>query len=79
LRPGVDDWIAFQSNQSGHSQIYLTRFPRPGAKYQVSKDGGAQPVWSKDGKTLYLLDALQSPSADVARLYRCEAATVIIE
>lgn len=63
LRPGVNDWIAFQSNQSGHSQIYLTRFPHPGAKYQVSKDGGAQPVWSKDGKTLYFLDAFQNLTA----------------
>ena len=63
LRPGVNDWIAYQSNQSGRSQIYLTRFPRPGAKYQVSKDGGTQPVWSKDGKTLYFLDAFQKLTA----------------
>ena len=63
LKPGANDWIAYQSNQSGHSQIYLTRFPRPGAKYQVSKDGGTQPVWSKDGKTLYFLDAFQKLTA----------------
>jgi len=63
LKPLANDWIAYQSTQSGHAQVYLTRFPHPGAKYQVSKDGGAQPVWSTDGKTLYYLDAFQKLSA----------------
>jgi eukaryotic-like serine/threonine-protein kinase len=56
LKPGSNDWLAYQSNQSGRAQVYLTRFPHPGARYQVSKDGGVQPVWSKDGKTLYYVD-----------------------
>jgi eukaryotic-like serine/threonine-protein kinase len=58
-----NDWIAYQSNQSGRAQVYLTRFPHPGAKYQVSRDGGTQAVWSKDGKTLYYLDAFQKLTA----------------
>jgi eukaryotic-like serine/threonine-protein kinase len=63
LQPGSNEWLAYQSNQSGQSQVYLTRFPHPGAKYQVSKDGGTQPVWSKDGKTLYYLDAYRKLTA----------------
>ena len=63
LKPGSNDWLAYQSNQSGRSQVYLTRFPHPGAKYQVSKDGGVQPVWSKDGKTLYYLDPYRKLTA----------------
>ena len=63
LKPIVNDWIAYQSTQSERTQVYLTRFPHPGAQYQVSKDGGAQPVWSKDGKTLYYLDAFQKLTA----------------
>ncbi|MGA7931738.1 MAG: hypothetical protein WCA20_37780 [Candidatus Sulfotelmatobacter sp.] len=45
------------------SQVYLTRFPHPGARYQVSKDGGTQPVWSKDGKTLYFIDPYRKLTA----------------
>ncbi len=63
LEPVTNNWIAYQSNQSGRPQVYLTRFPHPGAKYQISKDGGAQPVWSKDGKTLYYLDSYQKLNA----------------
>ena len=63
LKPGTNDWVAYQTSQSGRSQVYLTRFPHPGAKYQVSKDGGTQPVWGKDGKTLYYLDAFRKLTA----------------
>ena len=63
LKPGSNDWLAYQSNQSGRAQVYLTRFPHAGAKYQVSKDGGVQPVWSKDGKTLYYLDPYRKLTA----------------
>jgi serine/threonine protein kinase/Tol biopolymer transport system component len=59
LKPSANDWLAYESDQSGRSEIYLTRFPRPGAKYQVSQTGGSQPVWSKDGKKLFYLDPLR--------------------
>ncbi len=59
LKPGTNDWLAFQASDSGRSEVYLTRFPHPAAKYQVSQNGGTQPVWSKDGKTLYYLSASQ--------------------
>jgi len=59
LKPTTNDWLAYESDQSGRPEIYLTRFPHPGAKYQVSQSGGNQPVWSKDGKKLYYLDTLR--------------------
>jgi hypothetical protein len=59
LKPGSNNWLAYQSSQTGRSEVYLTRFPHPGARYQVSKEGGTQPVWSKDGKTLYYLDSFR--------------------
>jgi hypothetical protein len=59
LKPGSNDWLAYQSSVSGRAEVYLTRFPRPGAKYQVSQTGAWQPVWSKDGKKLFYLDATQ--------------------
>ena len=66
LKPGTNDWVAFQSNMSGRPEIYLSRFPHPGAKYQVSQAGGTQVVWSKDGKKLYYLDMEQKmTSVDV--------------
>jgi len=63
LKPGSNDWLAYQSSESGRSEVYLTKFPRAGAKYQVSPAGGSQPVWGKDGKKLYYLDDSQRITA----------------
>ena len=45
-------WLAYTSNESGRSEVYVQRFPGPGEKVQVSTDGGSNPVWSRDGKQL---------------------------
>ncbi|MGC1451302.1 MAG: protein kinase, partial [Candidatus Sulfotelmatobacter sp.] len=59
VKPDSNDWLAYQANVSGRPEVYLTRFPHPGVKYQVSQTGASQPVWSKDGKKLYYLDTSQ--------------------
>jgi eukaryotic-like serine/threonine-protein kinase len=59
LMPGSNAWLAYQSSESGNPEVYLTHFPSGGAKYQVSVEGGTQPVWSPDDKRLYYLDARQ--------------------
>ena len=46
-------WMTFTSDQSGRSEIYLTRFPSVDGRIQVSTDGGRQAVWSRDGRRLY--------------------------
>jgi hypothetical protein len=56
LMPGTNDWVADQSSESGQDEVYLTRFPNTGARYQVSHAGGYQPNWSRDGQQLYYLD-----------------------
>jgi Tol biopolymer transport system component len=42
-------WIAYQSDESGRTEVYVQPFPGPGGKQQVSTDGGAWPVWMPDG------------------------------
>ena len=48
-------WMAYRSSESGRTEIYLTPFPEGGAHWQVSADGGGQPRWSRDGKTLFFV------------------------
>jgi hypothetical protein len=45
--------LAFVSNESGRLEVYVTPIPGPGRPKQVSVDGGIEPVWSRDGKSLY--------------------------
>jgi Tol biopolymer transport system component len=46
-------WIAFVSNHSGRREVYVKPFPGPGAKIQVSVNGGFNPAWAKDGNELF--------------------------
>jgi len=46
-------WVAYVSNESGRSEIYIRPFPGPGVKVRVSSQGGAGPRWSRDGKELF--------------------------
>lgn len=46
-------WIAYASDESGKPEVYVQAFPGPGAKQQVSKDGGLDPVWRPSGGELY--------------------------
>ena len=43
-------WIVFSSIESGTNQVYVTAFPGPGPKWQVSQQTGGAPRWSPDGK-----------------------------
>jgi Tol biopolymer transport system component len=46
-------WLAYASDESGASQIYVTRFPSGAGKWQATVDGGLHPRWSQDGKELF--------------------------
>jgi Tol biopolymer transport system component len=51
-------WIAYASDESGRSEIYIQPFPAPpngGSKTPISRDGGSQPRWRRDGKELFYL------------------------
>jgi eukaryotic-like serine/threonine-protein kinase len=46
-------WMAYGSFESGRQEVYVQPFPPTGAKWQVSKGGGMQPLWQ--GSRLYYL------------------------
>jgi len=46
-------WIAYTSDESGREEVYVRPYPGPGAKTQVSTDGGTGALWSRDGKELF--------------------------
>src|SRR5262245_5822717 len=50
-------WLAYNSNETGASQIYVRAFPPPasgsGEKWQISQTGGLEVRWRGDGRELY--------------------------
>ncbi|MGE5176984.1 MAG: protein kinase domain-containing protein [Hyphomicrobiales bacterium] len=47
--------MAYTASGAGPLQVYVTSFPKPGAKWRISTDGGMQPSWRGDGRELYYL------------------------
>jgi len=47
------DWIAYTSDESGETEIYVQHFPLNGSKFQISSGGGNSPRWSRDGRELF--------------------------
>jgi Tol biopolymer transport system component/predicted Ser/Thr protein kinase len=50
-------WLAYVSDESGRNQVYLAPFPGPGAKMQITTNGGVTPRWRADGKELFFLSS----------------------
>ena len=50
-------WLAYDSNESGQFEVYVRPYPDADkARWQVSVDGGRQPLWSRDGRELFYRD-----------------------
>ena len=47
-------WLAYQSNKTGRSEIYVRPFPELGeGEIPVTTEGGRCPVWARGGSELY--------------------------
>jgi len=46
-------WVAYASDESGQSEIYIDSFPKPGTRLRVTTAGGTEPRWRVDGSALY--------------------------
>ena len=49
-------YVAYSSNESGQYEVYVRPFPEGGRKSTVSRRGGEQPRWSRDGKELFYVE-----------------------
>ncbi|MEP7326987.1 MAG: protein kinase [Gemmatimonadota bacterium] len=46
-------WLAYASDESGATEVYVRPFPGPSARYLVSAGGGSEPRWAPDGRRLF--------------------------
>jgi len=56
-------WLTYQTDESGTSQIYVAPFGHPGGRWQVSPEGGSQPLWR--GNEIFFFNNGRLWAADV--------------
>lgn len=64
VREGPPRFVAYASDESGQSEIYLQSFPGGDRRVPVSTGGGVRPMWSPDGRELFYVagDAMMAVS-----------------
>jgi Tol biopolymer transport system component len=48
-------WVAYTSDETGRNEVYVRSFPAASGKFQISSNGGREPLWRGDGKEIYYL------------------------
>ncbi|HEV2521582.1 MAG TPA: protein kinase [Candidatus Acidoferrales bacterium] len=59
-------WLAYISDESGRYEIYVQPYPGPGGKWQISTEGGTEPVWNPNGRELFYRSAEKMMAVDIA-------------
>jgi Tol biopolymer transport system component len=50
-------YLAYTSDESGRSEVYVTPFGQGSGKWQISTGGGTNPVWARRGTQLFYRDS----------------------
>ncbi len=59
-------WVAYSSDESGQSEVYVAPFPAvSGRQWRISSGGGSQARWRRDGKELFYLSGRMLMSVTV--------------
>jgi serine/threonine-protein kinase len=54
-------WVAYESDESGQSEVYVRPFPMvDSGRWLVSRGGGTRPLWSRSGLELFYMTPLGS-------------------
>jgi Tol biopolymer transport system component/predicted Ser/Thr protein kinase len=46
-------WVAYQSDETGRHEVYISAFPEPREKFPISTAGGKYPEWGVGGRELF--------------------------
>jgi Tol biopolymer transport system component len=49
-------WVAYNSDDSGITEVYVQRIPSDGVKWKISQNGGVRPRWRRDGKEIFFIE-----------------------
>jgi len=57
--------LAYISDESGQYETYVQLYPGPGGKWQISTDGGTEPVWNPNGRELFYRSGDKMMAVDI--------------
>jgi len=69
--------LAYVSDETGRDDVFVTSYPEPGGRVQISVAGATSPAWSPDSKELHYFErdglvAAQIATEPTLRVVDCE-------
>ena len=58
-------WMVYISDESGRREVYVQPYPGPGGKWQISTEGGTEPVWNRNGRELFFRSGDKMMAVDI--------------
>ena len=52
-------------DETGRSEIYVQPYPGPGGKWQISTEGGTEPLWNRNGRELFYRSGDRMMAVDI--------------
>jgi Tol biopolymer transport system component len=68
-------WLAYTSDESGRTEVYVRAFPGPGGRYPVSIGGGISPVWARNGREIFYTEWNRNNRTSVLKLMAVDVTT----
>ena len=67
--------VVYCSDESGSDEVYVQRFPEGGGRVKISRNGGKQPRWSRDGTEIFYVegDTLMTVSVSLSPRFSASA------
>ena len=59
-------FLAYASNESGRFEVYVQPFPSLKGRWQISTQGGREPVWARSGRELFYRNASKMMKVDIS-------------
>jgi eukaryotic-like serine/threonine-protein kinase len=59
------NWLAYTSNETGRWEVYVQPYPSSGGKWQISTEGGTEPVWNRNGRELFYRNGDKMMAVDI--------------
>jgi eukaryotic-like serine/threonine-protein kinase len=59
-------WLAYTSDESGRYEVYVQPYPGPGGKWQISTEGGDEPLWNRNGRELFYRSGDKMMAVEIA-------------
>jgi len=76
-------WLAYITNTTGSAELWVRRYSTLDGAVRVSPNGAVEPVWAKDGRTLFYIegDKLMSVrvGADTRARFAYQAPVMVVE